>query len=85
MRVAMLGVVVCCMVDYMHAVFTQGFWKPDIEVIGMLLGVLGLKGWQKFAEREPKKTIAKRVRRRRVVAAVPAAQVPQSPQAGGPQ
>ena len=50
MRVAMFIIVMCCMVDYMHAVFYTGGWKPSTEVITILLGSLGLKVGQKFAE-----------------------------------
>lgn len=38
------------MIDWMHAIFTTGIWKPEWQTIAMVLGVLGFKIAQKFKE-----------------------------------
>ncbi|GAB62651.1 MAG: hypothetical protein DWB56_14905 [Candidatus Jettenia sp.] len=41
-------VIMCCMAtDWMHAVFTAGAWKPDIQLIILFLGAMGFKVLQK--------------------------------------
>lgn len=51
-RLFMLFVVLGVMVDWMHAVFTVGVWKPEWQTIMMVLGTLGFKVLQKSQEPE---------------------------------
>ncbi|MDN3515348.1 MAG: hypothetical protein NG747_13250 [Candidatus Brocadia sp.] len=46
--------VACMAIDWMHAVFTVGSWKPDISLIALVLGPLTAKVTQKrFEEKNP--------------------------------
>lgn len=48
--------IACMATDWMHAVFTTGKWSPDIELIGLVLGVIGAKVAQKpFENKESSK------------------------------
>jgi hypothetical protein len=52
-RLFALLVTIATIVDWMHAVFTDGVWTPEWQTIGMVLGVLGFKVAQKsFGEKE---------------------------------
>jgi len=51
-RLFSLVVVFGTMIDWMHAVFTVGIWTPQWQTISMVLGVLGFKVVQKFAEKK---------------------------------
>lgn len=50
MRLFMLLVCAACMVDWMHAVFTTGVWKPQPEVLFFIATVIGIKYLQKEKE-----------------------------------
>lgn len=69
MRITMFIITLCCMVDYMFSTFTKGQWKPSPEIITILLGSLGLKMGQKFAESKKlqKEAAAKKPRAPKVV------------------
>lgn len=51
-RLFMLLIVIGVMIDWMHAVFTTGVWKPEWQTIFMVLGSLGFKVLQKNQEPE---------------------------------
>lgn len=42
--------IICMAIDWMHAVFTVGVWKPDIALITMVLGPITAKVMQKKFE-----------------------------------
>jgi len=42
--------VVCLVIDWMHAVFTTGVWKPDVAVLAYVTSIIGLKVVQKDKE-----------------------------------
>ncbi len=52
-RLFALLVTLATIVDWMHAVFTVGVWRPEWQTIGMVLGVLGFKIAQKYKEEKP--------------------------------
>jgi hypothetical protein len=45
-------VTITTIIDWLHAIFCteDGVWRPEWSTIGMVLGVLGFKVVQKFAE-----------------------------------
>lgn len=49
-RLFMFLICLSIVVDYQHAVWTVGAWHPDWQVVGVLLGTLGFKVWQKKDE-----------------------------------
>ncbi len=49
-RLFMFLIVVSIIVDYQHAIWTVGIWHPDWQTIGLALGTLGFKVWQKGSE-----------------------------------
>ena len=53
-RLFALLVTVATIVDWMHAVFTDGVWRPEWQTISMVLGVLGFKVAQKYKEQKVK-------------------------------
>ncbi len=53
-RLVMYIIVIAGIVDWIHAVFTtaDGVWRPEESTIMLILGAMGLKVGQKFAERK---------------------------------
>jgi len=49
-------IVAAALVDWMHAVFATpaAKWDPTVQTISLVIGVLGFKVTQKFAEKKPK-------------------------------
>lgn len=45
--------IVCMAVDWMHAVFTVGAWRPDPALIALVLGPITAKVVQKRYEEKP--------------------------------
>lgn len=43
-------VIVSTIIDWQHAIWTVGRWTPDLNVIGLILGVVGFQVVGKFAE-----------------------------------
>ena len=41
---------VSAIIDWQHAVWTIGRWSPEWQMVGVVLGVVGVKTVQKFAE-----------------------------------
>jgi hypothetical protein len=41
---------ISAIIDWQHAVWTVGRWTPDWQTVGVILGVVGVKTVQKFAE-----------------------------------
>ncbi len=57
-RLLSLLITISIVIDYMHAVFTVGYWHPDINLILILLVVVTGKTVQKFTE-APASTVLK--------------------------
>ncbi len=54
MRVFSAVSILCMAVDWMHAVFTVGVWKPDPSLLALVLGPITAKVVQKrFEEKLP--------------------------------
>lgn len=51
-RLFALLITFAIIIDWMHAVFTSGIWKPEWQTIAMVLGTLGFKVLQKGKENE---------------------------------
>ncbi|GEM_PF-2645658 len=49
-RLFMFLIVLSIIIDYQHAIWTVGTWHPDWQTIGLALGALGFKVWQKGNE-----------------------------------
>ena len=49
-RLFMFLIVVSIIIDYQHAIWTVGIWHPDWQTVGLALGSLGFKVWQKSSE-----------------------------------
>ena len=49
-RVFMLMVALTAIIDWQKAIWTIGVWNPNPEVLLFILGVLGLKVYQKRVE-----------------------------------
>ncbi len=49
-RLFMFLICLSVIIDYQHAVWTTGIWHPDWQTIGLVLGALGFKVWQKGYE-----------------------------------
>ena len=50
MRIMTAMTMGCTGIDWMHAIFTVGVWSPEVQTIGLVLGVLGGKVAQKKFE-----------------------------------
>lgn len=50
-RLFTMLILISALVDWQKAVWTVGIWHPDIVVIGLVCGVLGLKVVQKKFEK----------------------------------
>ncbi len=49
-RLFMLLVSISAIIDWQHAIWTSGLWKPEYQTVGLILGVLGFKFFHKRTE-----------------------------------
>lgn len=52
-RLFNFAIIASAIIDWQRAVWTIGKWSPDIQVVALVFGILGLKVWQKGAEEKP--------------------------------
>jgi len=56
-RLFALLIVISAIIEWQKNVWTIGLWHPDIYVVGLITGVLGIKVLQKKVENEPDKKV----------------------------
>jgi hypothetical protein len=52
-RLFNFAIIASAIIDWQRAVWTMGKWSPDIQVVALVFGILGLKVWQKGGEEKP--------------------------------